>query len=216
MASTRGPRTTCCRCRTTKSCTARARWSARCPATAGSSSPTCGRCSRTNGPRPARSCCSWAARSRSGASGTTKARSTGRCSTTTPTRASSDWSTTSTRCSGPSPRCTNATATPKGSGGRSPTTPTTACSASTGTTRAARRCCSSRTSRRSCATSTACRCPCGGFWRELVNTDAAVYGGSGTGNLGGVEAVPVPLREWYWSLTLQLPPLGALFLRPDP
>ena len=58
--------------------------------------------------------------------------------------------------------------------------------------------------------------PCGGFWRELVNTDAAVYGGSGTGNLGGVEAVPVPLREWYWSLTLQLPPLGALFLRPDP
>ena len=57
--------------------------------------------------------------------------------------------------------------------------------------------------------------PCGGFWRELVNTDAAVYGGSGTGNLGGVDAVPVPLREWYWSLTLQLPPLGALLLRPD-
>ncbi|MGH8978127.1 MAG: 1,4-alpha-glucan branching protein GlgB, partial [Acidimicrobiia bacterium] len=58
--------------------------------------------------------------------------------------------------------------------------------------------------------------PCGGFWRELVNTDATAYGGSGSGNLGGVDAVPIPLREWYWSLTLQVPPLGALFLRPDP
>jgi len=37
--------------------------------------------------------------------------------------------------------------------------------------------------------------PCGGYWRELVNTDAAVYGGSGTGNLGGVEAEPVPGLE---------------------
>ncbi len=57
--------------------------------------------------------------------------------------------------------------------------------------------------------------PTGGFWREVVNTDAHPYGGSGVGNLGGVEAVPVPLRQFYWSLTLQLPPLGALFLRPD-
>ena len=79
-----------------------------------------------------------------------------------------------------------------------------------------RRCCSSRTSRPIVRDFYRVPVPCGGFWRELVNTDAAVYGGSGTGNLGGVEAVPVPLREWYWSLTLQLPPLGALFLRPDP
>jgi 1,4-alpha-glucan branching enzyme len=57
--------------------------------------------------------------------------------------------------------------------------------------------------------------PCGGFWRELLNTDAEIYGGSGVGNLGGVDAAPVPLHEWYWSLTVRLPPLGALFLRPD-
>jgi 1,4-alpha-glucan branching enzyme len=57
--------------------------------------------------------------------------------------------------------------------------------------------------------------PCGGFWREIVNTDAHAYGGSGAGNLGGVDAVPVPLREWYWSLTLRLPPLGALCLGPE-
>jgi 1,4-alpha-glucan branching enzyme len=57
--------------------------------------------------------------------------------------------------------------------------------------------------------------PSGGFWQEIVNTDAQEYGGSGAGNLGGVDAVPVPLREFYWSLTLQLPPLGALVLRPD-
>jgi 1,4-alpha-glucan branching enzyme len=55
----------------------------------------------------------------------------------------------------------------------------------------------------------------GGFWEEIVNTDAHAYGGSGVGNLGGVDAVPVPLREFYWSLTLRLPPLGALFLRPS-
>jgi 1,4-alpha-glucan branching enzyme len=55
-----------------------------------------------------------------------------------------------------------------------------------------------------------------GYWREVVNTDAEEYGGSGVGNLGGVDAVPVPLRDAYWSLTLTVPPLGALFLRPDP
>ena len=38
--------------------------------------------------------------------------------------------------------------------------------------------------------------PAGGFWREIVNTDAHPYGGSGVGNLGGVDAVPVPLRQF--------------------
>ena len=56
--------------------------------------------------------------------------------------------------------------------------------------------------------------PVGGFWREIVNTDALEYGGSGAGNLGGVDAVPVPIHEFPWSLTLRLPPLGALLLRP--
>jgi 1,4-alpha-glucan branching enzyme len=56
--------------------------------------------------------------------------------------------------------------------------------------------------------------PCGGFWRELLNSDAPLYGGSGVGNLGGVHAYPTPLGEQWWSLTLTLPPLGVLFLAP--
>ena len=65
--STPSPRTSCCRCPTTRSSTARARCSARCRATTGRSSPTCGCCSATCTPSPARSCCSWAASSASGA-----------------------------------------------------------------------------------------------------------------------------------------------------
>ena len=55
--------------------------------------------------------------------------------------------------------------------------------------------------------------PKGGFWREILNSDAAEYGGSGQGNLGGVEAVPVPLHGRTHSLTLTLPPLGAVFVK---
>jgi 1,4-alpha-glucan branching enzyme len=57
--------------------------------------------------------------------------------------------------------------------------------------------------------------PDGGVWRELLNTDATIYGGSGQGNLGGVEAVPVTFHGRPWSLVLTLPPLAALFLRPE-
>lgn len=54
--------------------------------------------------------------------------------------------------------------------------------------------------------------PSPGFYREAVNTDAAVYGGSNVGNLGGVEAVEVPSHGQRWSLTLTLPPLATLVL----
>jgi 1,4-alpha-glucan branching enzyme len=57
--------------------------------------------------------------------------------------------------------------------------------------------------------------PDGGVWRELLNTDATIYGGSGQGNLGGVEAVPVTFHGRPWSLVLTLPPLAALFLQPE-
>ncbi len=57
--------------------------------------------------------------------------------------------------------------------------------------------------------------PCGGTWRELLNSDAAGYGGSGMGNLGGVRAEPVPAHNRSHSVVLTLPPLGALFLRPE-
>ncbi|MEZ4297177.1 MAG: 1,4-alpha-glucan branching protein GlgB [Polyangiaceae bacterium] len=55
-------------------------------------------------------------------------------------------------------------------------------------------------------------------WEEVLNTDAANFGGSGHGNLGELAAVPVPWNGRPFSLSLTLPPLGALFLhkRPDP
>ena len=55
--------------------------------------------------------------------------------------------------------------------------------------------------------------PRGGFWREALNSDATLYGGSGHGNLGGIEASPVTLHGRPHSLTLTLPPLGLLFLK---
>jgi 1,4-alpha-glucan branching enzyme len=57
--------------------------------------------------------------------------------------------------------------------------------------------------------------PRDGFWRELLNSDAADYGGSGTGNLGGVAASAVPFHGRPFSVTLTLPPLAILFLRND-
>ncbi len=53
--------------------------------------------------------------------------------------------------------------------------------------------------------------PAGGFWKEILNSDAVNYGGSGQGSLGGVEANPVPTHGFQRSLNLVLPPLGAVF-----
>ncbi|HEV8019170.1 MAG TPA: 1,4-alpha-glucan branching protein GlgB [Steroidobacteraceae bacterium] len=55
--------------------------------------------------------------------------------------------------------------------------------------------------------------PHGGLWRERLNSDAREYGGSGQGNLGGLEAAPLGAHGHYHSLSLRLPPLGALFLQ---
>jgi 1,4-alpha-glucan branching enzyme len=52
-----------------------------------------------------------------------------------------------------------------------------------------------------------------GLYREIVNTDAREYGGSGQGNMGGVEAAPAPHHGRPFSLNVTLPPLAALFLR---
>src|SRR6185295_5291422 len=54
--------------------------------------------------------------------------------------------------------------------------------------------------------------PRGGRWREALNSDAPLYGGSGQGNMGGVDAAPIPLHGRRWSATITLPPLGAVFL----
>ncbi|UCE03902.1 MAG: 1,4-alpha-glucan branching protein GlgB [Candidatus Latescibacterota bacterium] len=57
--------------------------------------------------------------------------------------------------------------------------------------------------------------PCGGYWREILNSDAKEYGGSGQGNLGGREAAPLGVHGRPHSLNLTLPPLGVLFLKHD-
>jgi 1,4-alpha-glucan branching enzyme len=57
--------------------------------------------------------------------------------------------------------------------------------------------------------------PHAGRWRELVNTDAADYGGSGVGNLGVIEAVPEPWHGQPASAVLTLPPLAVLWLAPE-
>jgi 1,4-alpha-glucan branching enzyme len=53
-----------------------------------------------------------------------------------------------------------------------------------------------------------------GYYREIVNTDAALYGGSDVGNLGGVSSEPVPWHGQPHSVVLTLPPLAALWLVP--
>jgi 1,4-alpha-glucan branching enzyme len=55
--------------------------------------------------------------------------------------------------------------------------------------------------------------PANGYWQEVLNSDAELYGGSGVGNFGGMEAAPVAAGEMYHSLTLRLPPLGVLYFK---
>ncbi|MBL4684843.1 MAG: 1,4-alpha-glucan branching protein GlgB, partial [Nannocystaceae bacterium] len=57
--------------------------------------------------------------------------------------------------------------------------------------------------------------PAGGRWRELLNSDAEIYGGSGVGNGGEVHADAQPLHGQSHSVELTLPPLGALVLCSD-
>ncbi len=55
----------------------------------------------------------------------------------------------------------------------------------------------------------------GGYWSEILNSDAERYGGSGLGNLGGVEAQAVPAQGRDFSLSLTLPPLAVLFFKSE-
>jgi len=50
--------------------------------------------------------------------------------------------------------------------------------------------------------------PASGFWREVLNSDAKEYSGSGQGNMGGAEASPIPFHGKAQSLSLILPPLS--------
>jgi len=55
--------------------------------------------------------------------------------------------------------------------------------------------------------------PFEGRWDEILNSDAAEFGGSGVGNLGGVTAGPQPWGDQPASAELTLPPLAALWLK---
>jgi 1,4-alpha-glucan branching enzyme len=57
--------------------------------------------------------------------------------------------------------------------------------------------------------------PRGGFWREILNSDAPQYWGGGWGNLGGVEARHIPSHGRPYSLSLTLPALAVIFLKSE-
>jgi 1,4-alpha-glucan branching enzyme len=57
--------------------------------------------------------------------------------------------------------------------------------------------------------------PRSGFWREILNSDAHYYGGSGHGNLGGVEAAPIYSHGRSHTVNLTVPPLGTIMLKSE-
>ena len=57
--------------------------------------------------------------------------------------------------------------------------------------------------------------PHAGRWMEILNTDAALYGGSGGGNMGEVTAEMRPMHGMAASASLFLPPLATLYFRFD-
>ncbi len=58
--------------------------------------------------------------------------------------------------------------------------------------------------------------PRAGRWREALNSDADVYGGSGVGNLGVVASEPIAMHGRAQSIVVTLPPLAALFFVHEP
>lgn len=55
--------------------------------------------------------------------------------------------------------------------------------------------------------------PRGGYWKEILNSDASEYGGSGKGNFGGVEAQNDSVHGRSHSLVLTLPPLSIVMFK---
>jgi len=52
-----------------------------------------------------------------------------------------------------------------------------------------------------------------GIWQECLNSDSSLYGGSGQGNMGKVETLPVSMHGYDFSLNITIPPLGILFFK---
>ncbi len=57
--------------------------------------------------------------------------------------------------------------------------------------------------------------PAAGYYREFLNTDSAYYEGSDAGNAGGVRAEPIPWNGRPWSIKLRVPPLAAVYFKPQ-
>ncbi len=57
--------------------------------------------------------------------------------------------------------------------------------------------------------------PRAGAWRELLNSDSALYGGSDVGNQGAVSAEGVPWHDQPFSAEITLPPLGTVWFVPE-
>ena len=53
----------------------------------------------------------------------------------------------------------------------------------------------------------------GGDWREILNSDATLYGGSGQGNLGGAGTTPVASHGHAQSIVVTLPPLAIVVFK---
>ena len=176
--------------------------------------PTCG-------PTPASSCCSWARSSPRTPSGPRAARWTGGTSTTPRTAASCSWSPTSTAATSELDALWSQDVDPAGfqwidandAVGQRAVLPAVRQVGRPRRTAAAEDAAVGaglrgelRRARRT--TSTGSGCPGPGHWREVLNTDAEGYGGSGVGNLGGVEAVAEPWHGQPYSATIAAPPLG--------
>ena len=54
-----------------------------------------------------------------------------------------------------------------------------------------------------------------GFYREILNSDSVYYEGSDAGNAGGVRAEPIPWNDRPWSIKLKVPPLAAVYFKPQ-
>jgi len=54
-----------------------------------------------------------------------------------------------------------------------------------------------------------------GYYKEILNSDSEIYGGSNTGNAGGVWSTPIPWQGRPHMLELTLPPLGMIALKPQ-
>ncbi len=212
-SGTRSARISSCRCRTTRSCMARARCSARCRATTGSASRTCAAV-RVHVGAPGQEAAVHGQRVRAAARVEPRRGLDWFCCSTPSTAACSDWVRDLNRYYRATPALHQQDFDPAGFAWID-----------------CRRCAEQRrrlpalssgdgacgTGRLQLHAAAATRLrvgvPGGGFWREALNSDATVYGGSGLGNLGGVQAAPLPSHGRPYSLTLSLPPLATIVLQ---